>query len=325
MSKLRRLLIIGILAFTLVSACRENVPQQVNSQAADTSAEAVRVVDHALGKVKVPIDPQRVVVLSSGLDTVLSLGVKPVGSVQLFPDDDYLKNRVEKLEKVGNRRSPNLESIVALKPDLILGTKFDNQKNYKLLSQIAPTVIAEVETSGDWKKMLKQYAQALGKTDKADRVIADYYARIEAFQAQMGDRLNETEVSIVRVRQDRIQIYLEDSFCGKILADVGLPRPPDQANAKDTFSMAIGKEVLQMADGDVIFIWTYGSNEKIASDVQTSLKKLQADPLWSKLNAVEQGRVYEVPQYWYGVGPIAANLVLDDLFEYLVPLRGSSK
>ncbi|PSB23096.1 iron-siderophore ABC transporter substrate-binding protein, partial [filamentous cyanobacterium CCP2] len=41
-------------------------------------------------------------------------------------------------------------------------------------------------------------------------------------------------------------------------------------------------------------------------------------PLWSTLSAVQQGRVYEVPGYWIGDGPIAANAVIDDLFKYLV-------
>ena len=313
MNRLRRLLIIGILTFFLVSACRGIAPQQ-------TSSQAVRVVDHVMGQTEVPIDPQRVVVLGTGLDTILSLGVKPVGTAQVRLDNDYLKNRVEKLDSVGSSSSPNLEAIVALKPDLILGTKWGGQSNYELLSQIAPTVIAEVETSGDWKKMLNVYAEALGKTDKAEQIMADYYARIDKFQAQMGDRLKKTEVSLVNVRQNRIRIYLEDSFCGTIVADAGLPRPPDQAEAETPFAMEISEELLEMTDADVIFIWTSGdgSRKEAFQKAQTAWKQLKADPLWSKLNAVQQGKVYDVPGYWIGAGPIAANLVLDDLFEYLV-------
>jgi iron complex transport system substrate-binding protein len=335
MYKLRRLLIIGILAFAFVSACRGNSPQQIGSQAENTSAEAVRVIDHAFGQTQVPINPQRVVVLNTGLDTALSLGVKPVGTVRVRSDKNYLKQRVEEVESIGNSSSPNLEAIVALKPDLILGTKWDGQNNYKLLSQIAPTVLAEVETSGDWKKMLSKYAEALGKTDKAEQIMADYHARIEEFQAQMGDcalkdtashkasrrhRLEEIEVSIVNVRQNRIRVYLEDSFPGTIVADAGLPRPSHQANAKTPFAIEINNELLHLADGDIIFTWTSGDGigEEDFQKAQTEWEQLKADPLWSKLNAVQQGKVYEVPGYWIGEGPIAANLVLDDLFEYLV-------
>lgn len=320
MSKLRHFLIIGILTFALVSACGGNTPRQSISQVNHSSTEAVRVVDHALGQTKVPMNPQRIVVLDLGLDTVLSLGVKPVGST-LVPGKsyrglDYLSDRFRGIESVGHPDTPNLETIAALKPDLILGAKWHGQNNYKLLSQIAPTVIAEVEITSEWKKLLNKYAEALGKTDKAEQILADYHTRIEKFQAQMGDRL-ATEVSIVRVSQDRTTIYLENSFCGTVVADIGLPRPAYQTNTKQ-FTMAIGKESLHIADGDVIFVSTFGSSQEIAKEAQSALKQLKADPLWLKLNAVRQDKVYEVPSYWISMGPIAANLILDDLFKYLV-------
>ena len=320
MNRLRRFLIIGILTSVFVSACGGNSSQQTNSQTNDISAEAVRVVNHIMGQTKVPINPQRVVILDGAWDTVLSLGVKPIGIVQIHSSgSSYLKNRLKEIKTVGHRDSPNLESIVALEPDLILGTENDRDI-YKLLSQIAPTVLTELETSGDWKKMLNKYAEALGKADKAEQIMTDYQARIDEFQAQIGDRLQQTKVSIVNVRQDRIQIYLEDSFSGTIVADAGLPRPPEQAKAETQFGMKIGKEQLYLADGDIIFVWTSGSgsNKKALTEARTALKQLKADPLWSKLNAVQQDKVYEVPGYWIGMGPIAANLVLDDLFEYLV-------
>ncbi|MBE9077522.1 iron-siderophore ABC transporter substrate-binding protein [Romeria aff. gracilis LEGE 07310] len=323
MSKLRHLLIIGILTFVFVSACGGNAPRQPSSQVDNSSTEAVRVVKHAFGETKISMNPQRVVVLATGLDTVLSLGVNPVGSTQVpgkyFRGYDYLNNRLGEIASVGHLDSPNLEVIAALEPDLILGAKaWDSQNNYNLLSQIAPTVIAEVETSGEWERMLNKYAEALGKTDKAEQILADYHARIEEFQAQMGDRLKQTEVSIVRVLQDGLNIYLEDSSCGAIVADAGLPRPPYQTNPQNSFSMEIGKESLYKIDGDVIFAWTFASDQEMANEAQSALKQLKADPLWLKLNAVQQDEVYEVPNYWINMGPIAANLVLDDLFKYLV-------
>lgn len=316
-----RLLLLTILIFSLVSACRGNSSQQP-IQTNDTSLEAVQVVEHAGGKTNVPLNPQRVVVLGGGIDPVMSLGVKPVGSARA--DGQYLKNRLEGVKNVGSYDSPNLEAIAALKPDLILGTYPSSQSIYKLLSQIAPTVLAEVQTGSEWKKTLNVYAQALGKTDQAGQIMANYHARIEKFQAQMGDRLQKTEVSIVNVRQDRIRIYLEDSFSGKVVTDAGLPRPPDQANPEDQFdpeypfAMDISREVLQKADGDVIFVWTYGGSDNHSQEAKTALKQLKADPLWLQLNAVQQNDVYKVPSYWIGIGPIAANLVLDDLFKYLI-------
>ena len=317
MSKLYRLVIIGILTFTLISACETNSAQQLTPQVDKNYSENVRIVEHALGTTQVPVNPQRVVVLD-GLDAVLSLKVKPIGSNEVDIEDSYLKNISEGIESVDSADGPNLEAIVALEPDLILGTLWD-RSNYELLSQIAPTVIAEVDSSGEWKRMLSKYGEALGKTERAEQVMADYYARIEDFQAQMGDLLQKTEVSIVYAYPDgRISIYLEDSFCGTVVADAGLPRPPAQTNTEQSFSMDISKELFKKADGDVIFVWTYGRTKERSEEGIAALRQLRTDPLWSELNAVKQGKVYDVPGYWIGTGPIAANLVLDDLFKYLV-------
>ena len=73
-----------------------------------------------------------------------------------------------------------------------------------------------------------------------------------------------------------------------------------------------------MADGDVIFVWAGDWQGENVLQAQTAWQQLKADPLWSKLDAVQQGKVYDVPGYWLSVGPISANLILDDLFKYLV-------
>ena len=141
----------------------------------------------------------------------------------------------------------------------------------------------------------------------------------EIEQSWAGDRLEATEVSLVNVYQDGIYIYLEDSFGGAIVADAGLPRPTDQVNTQNSFSMTIGKEQLYIADADAIFVWSPASNnsEDAIRQAQGKLKQLKAAPLWSKLNAMQQDKVYAVSSYWLSMGSISANLVLDDLFKQL--------
>jgi len=130
-------------------------------------------------------------------------------------------------------------------------------------------------------------------------------------EAQLGDSQNRPEVSVVNVRVGRIIIYLKDTFCGLVLQDAGVPRPPTQ-DKKGGF-MEISLEGIEAVEGDAMFLWTYG-----AGGEESALAELKAQPLWSKLDVVQRDRVYEVPEYWIGSGPISANLILDDLFKYLV-------
>jgi iron complex transport system substrate-binding protein len=210
---------------------------------------------------------------------------------------------------------PNLEIILALKPDLILGCAYLRDV-YNHAAQIAPTVIVPIETSSDWKTVFSMMADVLSKTDTAKQFMNEYNARLAELRSQLGDRLNSTQVSVIRIYPDHISLYAKDVFIGTILEDAGLSRPPSQD--QDISAIDISKESIQDADGDVIFVWTYGSNEQLAKSAQTALEKLHADPLWQDLNAVKQRKVYIVPSYWIGAGPLSANKVIDDLFQYLV-------
>ncbi|WP_197064728.1 iron-siderophore ABC transporter substrate-binding protein [Leptolyngbya sp. KIOST-1] len=271
-----------------------------------------------------PNDPQRIVVLG-GLEDALSLGIKPIGSDELNAEGIHLSGMLDGIEDVGGNDAPNLEKILALKPDFIIGGDYVSA-NYGALSKIAPTVLIAYGHSGQWKEFFMGYAEAFDKTAAAQQVMDDYYARAEDFKTQMGDRAAELEVSIVRVYPTHVNLYLKDSFCGTVVADAGLSRPPSQdltaseANALfgNSIQYTISREKLSDADGDAIFIWTYGYQDGIAQQAQTEKGRLMGDPLWSTLNAVQNGQVHEVPSYWIGSGPIAANAILDDLFNYLV-------
>ncbi len=277
---------------------------------------SVRLVKHALGETQVPTNPQRIVTLDSyTLEAVLALNTKPIGAART--DWEHLRDRLDGVTNIGLSGEPSLEKVLTLKPDLILGNSYQ-QSVYNPLSQIAPTVIAKFENSGDWKAIFTLVGQALGTNTSP--VMERYYARLEDFKTRMGDRLNWFEVSVITVPPaGGFYIYGSDTFSGTILADAGLRRPAAQQNAAIT-SLRLSRERLSNADGDVIFLWNYSSPDEQVAQIQATAK-LKADPLWQQLNAVKQGKVYEVPHYWIGTGAIAANLVIDDLFTYLLALK----
>ena len=80
----------------------------------------------------------------------------------------------------------------------------------------------------------------------------------------------------------------------------------------------ISRELIPQADADVIFVWTGENTAEGKIEAEKQLTQLQSDPLWQQLNAVQQEQVYQVPSYWIGSSAIAANLVIDDLFQHLI-------
>ncbi|WP_143167858.1 ABC transporter substrate-binding protein [Chroogloeocystis siderophila] len=169
------LLILIALVLCLVSACDNNFSS--NSVSNSPLQSDCRIVEHAMGKTCVPLNPQRVVTIDPfSLENVLAFGIQPVGvaaSSDWLEDRDYLRDSLLNIETVGDFTQPSLEKILTLKPDLILGLTED-KKIYSQLMQIAPTILFDFASSGQWKDILMHNAETLGMTDVANQLMMAY-------------------------------------------------------------------------------------------------------------------------------------------------------
>ncbi|MFD4273188.1 iron-siderophore ABC transporter substrate-binding protein [Streptomyces cyaneofuscatus] len=282
----------------------------------DASAGAPRTVKTAMGDVKVPAAPQRVVVLDTAeLDSVLTLGVKPVGATHADVDSGFLnylpKDQVAGITDVGQMMTPNLEAIAGLKPDLILTSKIRHGDKYAELSKIAPTVMTE-NTGYPWKENFQVHAEALNKQAEAKMVTDDYARHVADVTKALGgkEKAGATEVNMVRfVEGADIRIYGKKNYIATILADVGLGRPAITDQAKDGFSYDVSPEKIDLADADAVFHSTYGDPKK-SKETQTT-----GSGLWKNMDAVKNGKVFAVDdQLWIqGIGYTAADKILHEL------------
>ncbi|GHO42510.1 ABC transporter substrate-binding protein [Ktedonospora formicarum] len=307
MKKLLTIFPICMLLVILFTACGGQTSTGSNGQGNDSGE---RVIKHAMGETKVSAHPQRVVVLDTGeLDDAIALGVTPVGAVSALKDSgymSYLQDKTKNIVNVGTISQPNLEKIASLNPDLILSSKMRHESIYDKLSQIAPTVFS-VETGAPWKENFMLYANALNKVAEANALMQQYNQKIDTLKSKLGDNLSKTHVSIVRVLPDRVRLYMHQTFIGSILDDAGLPRPTSQ-DAQKKFAEEVSYENISSMDGDVIFLCNYG-------DSKAKLQELTNQPQWQKLQAVKNGKVFQVSDdlWMLGIGVGAATKVVDEL------------
>jgi iron complex transport system substrate-binding protein len=287
------------------------------TSASTEEAGPTRTVKHAMGETKVPMTPKRVVVLDTDkLDTMVSLGLAPVGAAQAQENQKwpaYLGSALAETKAVGTLQAPNIEAIIALEPDLILGSKFRQQSFYDKLSKIAPTVFTD-RVGITWKENFLLDAEALGKKDQAQQLLSAYESRAK----EVGAKFSELEVSIVRFMPTEIRMYGPESFSGIVVGDAGIPRPEVQrlANQEDKRFGKLSQENIAQADGDAIFYTAYG---EAAAQSQA---EVTGGPLWKNLKAVTSGHAHNVDdEIWMlGIGVTAAGKILDDLDKYLAPL-----
>ena len=271
-----------------------------------------REITHAMGVTDVPDNPQRIVVLTNeGTEALLAIGITPVGAVKSWLGDpwyDHIAEDMADVTVVGEESAVNLELLVALEPDLILGNKSRHEAIYEQLSAIAPTVVSE-RLRGDWKINMALYTDAVGKGEEGKAALAAFDERVAALHDALGASLEE-EISIARFMAGQTRIMFKDSFSGLILEQLGFHRPATQDKAE--FAEEITKERIPEFEGDRLVYFTYETGNGEGS---TQAEDWLADPLWQNLEVVKAGKVHDVSDAIWNTagGIIAGNLLLDDI------------
>ena len=106
---------------------------------------ALKIVKHELGQAQINGVPKRVVVFDYGLlDIVDAVGGNVVGVVKDNLPQSLKKFSDKKYTNIGTLFEPNYETLIKLKPDLIL-ISGRQEKVYKELNKIAPTIYLTVD------------------------------------------------------------------------------------------------------------------------------------------------------------------------------------
>ncbi len=298
-----------------------------SAQDTTTCAEGLHLFEHELlatDPVCIPDAPERVAALDMTIFELLMIeGNQPVTAsetvlnsyIRMHPELEAPFNEVmETTEDMGF--PPSIEVILEAKPDLIIGSyDFFTGSLFKSLNDIAPTVLFTPQP-GDWRSRLNLAGEVLGLTDTVDGLLADYDARVEELKTALGEEAADIKISLIRTFPDQIGLVLEGTNAAAVLNSVGLVRPEAQTVDYDYVletlggrpELLISAEELQLADGDIIFV--FGESPQLIDN-----------PLWATLNAVKNEQAFEVGYYWWGDDLLSAHDMLDDLFKYVAKVE----
>ncbi|HEX4815552.1 MAG TPA: iron-siderophore ABC transporter substrate-binding protein [Nonomuraea sp.] len=320
--------LIGALLVAGLAACGSGGPADTTSTTSGAS-QPFRTVKHAMGETVIPAQPKRVVALDqSFVDAVLTLETPVVGHTTYRSLDtslpDYLGQVADTYGKdstpVGTLEQPSLEKIMALKPDLIVSAKVRHEALYDQLSKIAPTVFSET-TGAIWKENVRLMGQALGKEELADTRIKEYEARAARIGAAIKAKEGELPtIAIVRFAgEPTVRLYVEKSYSGLVMKDIGFPRPEGQPTVDDAIAVNVSQERIPDLDADHIFVSTYAD-----PSAEEPKQKFVTNPLWNKL----KGEKHDVTDLTWmtAVGIQGAHAIMDDVAELfgVDPARATS-
>ncbi|QNK60905.1 ABC transporter substrate-binding protein [Paenibacillus sp. PAMC21692] len=272
-------------------AATETATAEATVQPTEETATGTQVIKYLDQEYEIPANVERIVITGAveAMEDSIVLDVKPVGAISFGGEFPALFQSITTdAVSVGEKTEPNFEQILSLKPDVILGsTKFPAEVTEKLAT-IAPTILYS-HISTNWEANLKLLGQLSGKEAQAEEEVAKYKADLEAAKSQLGDKLKDQKVAVVRIRQGgKMFIYPTNVYFNPILyEELGLTAPDAVAAAKA--QEEITTEQLAAINPDFLFL-QFEPTEN--ADAPKALEDLQNNPIAKTTEAFKNGNLF---------------------------------
>ncbi|MGR6432660.1 ABC transporter substrate-binding protein [Rhizobium sp. PAMB 3174] len=263
-----------------------------------TLAAEMRSFSNQFGTVEVPVAPRCVVSLHDfSLTTqLLELGIVPCGSTgrKRLLEDTFYRGAAQRYDTaaihyIGTHQAPDIETIAALKPDLIVGLSYHAALRDKL-SAIAPVVLLPVREEGI-VSYAGQLADLVGRTPRYNEMRREYDGIVAAFRRRVANP-SQITVTPMEIYRDGFRIIGRGGI-EQVIADFGLGHMPAYENSSRNIPYSL--ERLSDFDSDVI-IDTY--EEMLGEEAET--RAFRATAQWQNMYAVRNRQFLYFDRSRYG-------------------------
>lgn len=248
----------------------------------------------------VPKDPQKIAVLSNSVLSMLyAVDGKAISRVSTT---DKLPPEIESLPSLGQTANINMEQLLGLNPDVVLGLENQHKKyEAQLQSSKIPTVLIDYDGIKDNVPLLTFLGELTNHQDKAKTVIATYENNIakvkDAVKSQQPAR-----VAVLRATGKGVTAETDVAITASMVKDLGMTNVITSHLDKTTTDKTVpySLETLAADNPDIIFVVTMGKEEEITK----AMKKAMTDnPAWANLKAVQNNRVIYLPSKLFLLNP----------------------
>ena len=248
----------------------------------------------------VPKDPQKIAVLSNSVLSMLyAVDGKAISRVNTT---DSLPPEIEALPTLGQTANINMEQLLGLNPDLVLGLENQHKKyEAQLQSNKISTVLINYDGIKDNVPLLTFLGELTNHQDKAKTVIATYENNIAKVKDTVKGQ-QPARVAVLRATGKGVTAETDASITASMVKELGMTNVVTSHLDKTTTDKTVpySLETLAADNPDIIFVVTMGKEEEITK----AMKKAMTDnPAWANLKAVQNNRVVYLPSKLFLLNP----------------------
>ncbi|MBP1577852.1 MAG: ABC transporter substrate-binding protein [Oscillospiraceae bacterium] len=208
----------------------------------------------------------------------------------------------EEVVDLGEVKQPDLERLLAAKPDFILAScntasNLELKATFEQLS--IPTAYFDIQHFDDYLNMLKICTELTGCPERFEKFGSDVEKQVK----QAIARTESISPSVLCIRATGVSCKVKssrDNLLGEMLFDLNCRNIADEDGA---LLESLSLEAIMRADPDYIFVVLQGADPEKA--MKTLEKTLLANPAWQNLTAVKEGRFFTLEHRLYNLKPNA--------------------
>lgn len=265
---------------------------------APAPAAYLTVTDDAGRVVTLPRKPQRIIPLSSSfLDLLYAVGGQAVGKPS--SKTGSLPPAAQSLPEVGHISNINVEQLIGLRPDLVIGFQGIHEKLIPILeSSHIPFLMIKMKTYQDVQDKIKLFGALAGTEQQAAEVADGMHSRIKA----ITDRVPQTakSVAILHATASSVTVQLDNSIAGNIARMLRLRNIAAGSAGQSMETAPYSMEKLVEGDPDIVLITYMGSMPDIEKRLRDDVR---SNPAWNGLRAVKNEQVFFLPMELFLLNP----------------------
>jgi ferric hydroxamate transport system substrate-binding protein len=319
---MRRLILAAAACALLLSGCgssEEPGAAPSTSPSGSTAAGPVTVTDFRNKEIKLPGPATKVVGLEWGVvENLVTLGVMPVGVADVKGYSTWVTAAKldPSVKDVGTRGEVSVDSVVALEPDLVIAVRETPQVIAQLEKYVPVLVVRGADASNaipQMRKNLEIVGAAVGKSDDATRVLADFDKALADGKQKIAaaGKAGQPFTMADGYKQGStvsIRMYAAGSLLGAVGTELGLKNGWTGDPGDKDYGLAQTDVEGLTKLGDVHFL--YIASDKDGGDVFGG--DLAKNAIWKNLPFVKSGKVYRLPDgIWMFGGPLSTQQFIE--------------
>lgn len=280
-------LILIIVTLFFLGGCHEEKERKKEEALSSVGGFPLKVVDYRGNELMLKKKPEKIVSMTLASDEILLSMVEPdrISALSCRYADDETVSNVAESAKGFEKVEDNIESIVAMAPDLVFTASWMSEdKVSQLIEAGIPVYCYKMPSSIDGtKKLLSEIGRVVGEEKKADHMISE-----------MKNRLNPIFEKISTLKEEeKLTVLMYDAHGGiAMFSDIA-----EKAGVINLFSQSgvetwgnLSKEKIVELNPDIFVIpaWSFRDLEKYREEIIN-------DPSFVTVNAVKNNRIYELP------------------------------